>query len=60
MTTRDWIGLTISYVYASSLLLFAEAIRHWRGYPQEFTRKLFHIGAGIFAGPIIPPHAYAS
>jgi phytol kinase len=48
MTTRDWIGLAFSYAYASGLLVFAELIRRWRGYPQEFTRKLVHIGAGMW------------
>lgn len=48
MTTRDLIGLVISYVYASGLLLIAELIRRWRGYPQDFTRKFVHIGAGMW------------
>jgi len=48
MTTRDWIGLAASYAYASGLLVLAELIRRWRGYPQDFTRKLVHIGAGMW------------
>lgn len=48
MTTQDWIGLAISYAYATGLLVLAELIRRWRGYPQEFTRKLVHIGAGMW------------
>jgi phytol kinase len=48
MTTQDLIGLIVSYVYASGLLVLAEAIRRWRGYPQDFTRKLVHIGAGMW------------
>jgi phytol kinase len=48
MTTRDWIGLACSYVYASGLLVLAEVIRRWRGYPQDFTRKIVHIGAGMW------------
>lgn len=48
MTTQDWIGLGLSYAYASGLLVLAEAIRRWRGYPQDFTRKLVHIGAGMW------------
>lgn len=48
MTTRDWIGLGASYAYASGLLVLAEVIRRWRGYPQDFTRKLVHIGAGMW------------
>ncbi|HMQ30905.1 MAG TPA: phosphatidate cytidylyltransferase [Chloroflexaceae bacterium] len=48
MTTQDWIGLGLSYVYASGLLVLAEVVRRWRGYPQDFTRKLVHIGAGMW------------
>ncbi|MFV9506950.1 MAG: diacylglycerol/polyprenol kinase family protein [Oscillochloridaceae bacterium umkhey_bin13] len=47
MTTRDWIGLGILYGYAGGLLVIAELIRRWRGYPQDFTRKIVHIGAGM-------------
>jgi phytol kinase len=48
MTTQDWIGLAISYVYAGGLLVLAEVVRRWRGYPQDFTRKIVHIGAGMW------------
>ncbi|PDV96930.1 diacylglycerol/polyprenol kinase family protein [Candidatus Chloroploca asiatica] len=48
MTTRDWIALGVSYVYAGGLLFLAEAVRRWRGYPQDFTRKIVHIGAGMW------------
>ncbi|NTU84082.1 MAG: phosphatidate cytidylyltransferase [Chloroflexales bacterium] len=48
MTTRDWIALGISFAYASGLLVLAEVIRHWRGYPQDFTRKIVHVGAGMW------------
>jgi phytol kinase len=48
MTTRDLIGLVVSYLYASGLLALAEVVRRWRGYPQEFTRKIVHIGAGMW------------
>ncbi len=48
MTTRDWIALGVSFAYASSLLVLAEVIRHWRGYPQDFTRKIVHVGAGMW------------
>jgi phytol kinase len=53
MTTRDWIGLGLSYAYASGLLIFAEVIRRSLGYPQEFTRKLVHIGAGMWVFGIL-------
>lgn len=48
MTTSDWIGLGASYLYAFGLLAFAELVRRWRGYPQDFTRKIVHIGAGMW------------
>lgn len=48
MTTQDWVGLGISYAYATGLLVLAELIRRWRGYPQDFTRKIVHIGAGMW------------
>ncbi|NNJ10931.1 phosphatidate cytidylyltransferase [Chloroflexales bacterium ZM16-3] len=48
MTTPDLIGLVISYAYATGLLLIAELVRRRQGYPQEFTRKIVHIGAGMW------------
>ncbi len=48
MSTRDLIGLVVSFGYAFSLLIIAEVIRRWRGYPQDFTRKFVHIGAGMW------------
>ncbi len=47
MTTRDWVGLGILYAYAGGLLALAEVVRRWQGYPQDFTRKIVHIGAGM-------------
>jgi dolichol kinase len=37
-----------SFGYAFGLLIIAEVIRRWRGYPQDFTRKFVHIGAGMW------------
>jgi phytol kinase len=48
MTTRDLIGLVASYAYATGLILAAEALRRAFGVPQELTRKLVHIGAGMW------------
>ena len=53
MTTGDLLGLIFSYVYAFSLLIIVEAIRRWRGYPIDFTRKLIHIGAGMWIWVIL-------
>jgi dolichol kinase len=48
MTQRDIIGLVVSYLYAGSLLALAELIRRYLGLGREFTRKLVHIGAGMW------------
>jgi dolichol kinase len=48
MSTRDLIGLVTSFGYAFGLLIVAEVIRRWQGYPQDFTRKFVHIGAGMW------------
>jgi phytol kinase len=53
MTTRDLIGLTASYIYATSLILAAEALRRALRIPQELTRKLVHIGAGMWAFAVL-------
>ena len=48
MSRGDILGLIFSYVFAFALLLLIEAIRRWRGYSPDFTRKLIHIGAGMW------------
>src|SRR5579863_8514934 len=48
MTQGDLLGLLFSYLYAFTLLIVIEAIRRWRNYPTDFTRKLVHIGAGMW------------
>ena len=48
MSARDGIALLCSYLYAGGLLALAEAVRRWRNYPHDFTRKLVHIGAGMW------------
>jgi phytol kinase len=53
MTQNDVIGLIVSYIYAFGLLGLAEAIRKRRGYSQAFTRKLVHIGAGMWVWGIL-------
>ena len=53
MTTGDILGLIFSYVFAFGMLLLVEAIRRWRNYPTEFTRKLVHIGAGMWIWVIL-------
>src|SRR4051794_10239140 len=48
MSGRDWLGLIISFVYPVLLLAGAEAIRRNMNWPAEFTRKLVHVGAGMW------------
>jgi dolichol kinase len=42
------VAFGVSYAYAFSLIGLAEGVRHWRGYPQDFTRKIVHVGAGMW------------
>lgn len=53
MTTGDILGLVFSYLFAFSMLLLVEAVRRWRNYPTEFTRKLVHIGAGMWIWAVL-------
>jgi phytol kinase len=53
MTTRDLIGLAASYAYATGLILVAQALRRAFGAPQELTRKLVHIGAGMWVFAVL-------
>ena len=48
MTARDLLGLVASYAYASTLIAVAELLRRVAGMPQQLTRKLVHIGAGMW------------
>jgi dolichol kinase len=43
----DWIGFVLCTVYIFALIGGAEALRHWRGYDNFFTRKVIHIGVGL-------------
>ncbi len=53
MTQGNIIALVVSYLYAFGLLGLGEVIRKWRGYSQAFTRKLVHIGAGMWVWGIL-------
>ncbi len=48
MTERDIIGLIVTYLYSFSLLGVTTAIQIRLGLPQDFTRKIVHIGAGMW------------
>src|SRR3954447_15824687 len=48
MTQRDLIALASSFIYPLALLFGAEMIRLRAGWQPEFTRKLVHVGAGMW------------
>lgn len=48
MTERDIIGLVVTYLYSFSLLGITTAVQIRLGLPQDFTRKIVHIGAGMW------------
>jgi len=49
----DVIGLVLSYLYAFGLLFSVEAIGKRFKWGQEFTRKIIHIGAGLWIWGIL-------
>lgn len=53
MTQTEIIGLIGSYAYASGLILLAQALRRWLGLPQHLTRKIVHIGAGMWVFAVL-------
>jgi uncharacterized protein (TIGR00297 family) len=48
VTARDWIALGLSFLYPLVLLAVAEGARRRLRWPPEFTRKLVHVGAGMW------------
>ncbi len=53
MSERDILGLVLSYIFAFGLIGLTEAVRVWRGWPTEFTRKVIHIAAGSWVIGIV-------
>lgn len=53
MSRGDIYGLVLSYVYAFGLLFGVEAVGKQLKWPQRVTRKLVHIGAGMWAWGIL-------
>lgn len=53
MSRGDIIGLILSYVYAFGLLFSVEAVGKTLKWPQIFTRKIIHIGAGLWIWGIL-------
>jgi len=50
---NDILGLILSYVYATSLLIISEILVRKFGWKQFITRKLVHIGAGMWVWGIL-------
>jgi phytol kinase len=48
MTNHDLIGLAASYGYATSLLIIGEGLRRLFGVQPDLTRKVIHVGAGMW------------
>lgn len=48
MTNSDFIGLAASYAYATVLLVVGELLRRLFGQKPELTRKIIHVGAGMW------------
>jgi len=68
---QNWIALLVSFAYVFAAIGIAEALRKWRGYSVEFTRKFIHIAVGMWAYgsvllferrtfAIIPPLAFVA
>lgn len=46
---NNWLGLLILFLYVFTIIGSAEALRRWRNYPIDFTRKVIHIGVGMMS-----------
>jgi phytol kinase len=53
MTRGDIIGLVLSYIYAFGLLIAVEAVGKALKWNPRFTRKIIHIGAGMWIWGIL-------
>ena len=53
MSRGDLWGLILSYVYAFGLLVSVEAIGRRLRWPHDLTRKIIHIGAGMWIWGIL-------
>jgi phytol kinase len=61
VSSRDIVGLVLSYVYAFGLLFAVEALGRRFRWQQAFTRKVIHIAAGMWVWGILAlfEHWYA-
>jgi phytol kinase len=43
------LGFLVALIYIFTIIAAAEALRRWRGYSSDFTRKVIHIGVGMLS-----------
>ncbi len=53
MLTGDVKALVVSYVYVFAIIAVAELVRHRLRLPVDFTRKVVHVGVGIWVVPTL-------
>lgn len=53
MTRGDITGLVLSYVYAFGMLIVVESAGKRLRWPQDITRKIIHIGAGMWVWGVL-------
>lgn len=53
MTPSELSGLGISFAYATGLLALGEELRRLLGVPPDITRKVIHVGAGMWVFGIL-------
>lgn len=46
---NNWLGLLLCFLYIFAIIGLAEALRRWRDYSTNFTRKVIHIGVGMMS-----------
>jgi phytol kinase len=44
----DWMAVLVSFAYVFAMIAIAEALRRWRRYTVEFTRKFIHVSVGMW------------
>ncbi|HLO88048.1 MAG TPA: SEC59/DGK1/VTE5 family protein [Nostocaceae cyanobacterium] len=53
MTINDWLGIAVTYTYVGILLLTCEILHHKFQIPQNVTRKIIHVCAGMWVFGIL-------
>ena len=46
--SSDWLGLLISHIYVFAIIFAGEGLRKWRGCSADLTRKVIHVGVGVW------------